>query len=107
MDWSELEREEHGTWLELHRVLLRIRHDEIHPRIGAMTGRDAWYEMRGPHALFARWMHDMDGLVLEANLGNEPQSGFSERPRGRAIFATHDHFAGGVAPAWSVRWSID
>jgi 1,4-alpha-glucan branching enzyme len=107
LDWSEPAREPHRTWLELHRALLRIRRDEINPRIEALTGRDAWYEMRGSRALFARWMHDGGGIVLEANLGDAEQSGFVELARGRIIYATHDVFPGGIAPPWSVRWSIE
>ena len=108
LDWNEPSREPHRELLELHRRLLRLRHAEIDPRIHGLSGRDAWYEMRGTRALFARWVHDdATGLVLEANLSDEPQSGFAERARGRVVYATHDMFEGGVAPGWSVRWSIE
>jgi 1,4-alpha-glucan branching enzyme/maltooligosyltrehalose trehalohydrolase len=108
LDWDEPSRETHREQLELHRELLRIRHVEIDPRLHALSGRDAWYEMRGARALFARWVLAQEsGLVLEVNLSDAPQAGFTEHARGRLLYATHDSFAGGVAPGWSVRWSIE
>ncbi|HTX02058.1 MAG TPA: malto-oligosyltrehalose trehalohydrolase [Candidatus Acidoferrales bacterium] len=108
LDWDERSREPHRELLALHRRLLQIRRAEIVPCIHALSGRDAWYEMRGKRALFARWIHDdLKGLVLEANLADEPQTGFAERARGRVLYATHETFPGDLAPGWSVRWSIE
>jgi len=108
LNWEERSRGSHGEMFDFHRTLLRIRHAEIAPRTRHLSGRDAWYEMRGKRALFARWMHDdTSGLVLEANLCDDSQSGFSERAHGRVLYATHETFPGGVAPGWSVRWSIE
>ena len=108
LDWDEPSREPHRALLELHRELLRIRRAEVDPRLHRLSGRDAWYEMRGSRALFARWMHaEGSGLVLEANLTDAPQAGFNEHARGRLLYATHAVFENGVAPGWSVRWSIE
>jgi maltooligosyltrehalose trehalohydrolase len=105
--WNEMREEGHAQWLELHRTLLRLRRKEISSRTEGLTGCDAAFEQRGSRGLCAQWtLTGRSVLRLETNLGSASQSGFSERPEGRMLFATHESFEGGVAPPWTVRWSL-
>jgi maltooligosyltrehalose trehalohydrolase len=107
LDWSEPMQDRHRSRLELYRELLRVRREEIVPHTAGVSGRDAVYELRGTRGLEARWrLRDGARLVLEANLSARPQSGFAPRAEGRVLHASHELFEDGVAPAWSVRWSL-
>ncbi|MBD5633222.1 MAG: DUF3459 domain-containing protein, partial [Candidatus Eremiobacteraeota bacterium] len=59
----------------------------------------------GDRGLRARFRLD-DGktLALEANLGSEPLG--VGTAKGKVLFATHDSSADGIAPPWSVRWTL-
>jgi len=107
LDWDERTRGVHAEWLALHRTLLQLRQREIVPRIAKATGERARYQVRGPRGLYATWQLD-DGatLILETNLGARPQRDFAASAPGRNLYATHETFADGTAPPWSVRWSI-
>jgi hypothetical protein len=51
-------------------------------------------------------LDDGTTLLLEANLGAEPLTGFASDALENVLFATHDAaFPNAVAPPWSVRWS--
>ena len=105
--WDEREREPHAAWLALYRHLLTVRREEIVPRIERVRGTDASYDVFGDRALRVRWQLRTGMLRVEANLGELATSGFDERPDGRVLYATHaGAYAGGVAPPWSVRWSL-
>lgn len=107
LDWAEREREGHREWLELHRTLLRIRREQIVPRIAGISSRDCTYQTVGRCGLRARWGTSGGALHLEANLGASPCDGFPQMPPGRVIFSLQDpHFGSGVAPPWSVRWTL-
>ena len=84
-----------------------MRREEIVPRIERVRGTDASYDVFGDRALRVRWQLRTGMLRVEANLGELATSGFDERPDGRVLYATHaGAYAGGVAPPWSVRWSL-
>lgn len=107
--WDERSTPPHDAWLAYYRDLLRIRATEIAPRSAHACGIDADYTAIGEFGLRARWLLD-DGssLALETNLGETAQAGFSASPKGYVVFSTHDPtFADGIAPPWSVRWTID
>ena len=107
--WDERATSPHDAWLAYYRNLLRIRALEIAPRSALACGIDADYAGIGECGLRARWRLD-DGcmLGLETNLGETAQAGFSANPKGYIVFSTHDPtFTNGIAPPWSVRWTID
>ncbi len=108
LQWEEREHEPHRSWLEFYRRVLAVRRKHIAPRISSVRGEDASYELLGRSGLRARWRLD-DGAVLrlEANLGPEPEPGFTPYPQGNLAFTTHDDFADALAPPWSVRWTFD
>ena len=107
--WEERTTSLHAAWLAYYRHLLHVRATEIAPRSARACGRDADYATIGAFGLQAQWRLD-DGhtLVLETNLGASAQAGFSSDPKGYVVFTTHaSTFADGIAPPWSVRWTID
>jgi maltooligosyltrehalose trehalohydrolase len=109
LDWSELAAPVHRAWLGYYRNLLQLRRTEIAPRTAGARGDDAWFEEVGTRGLAATW-HLPGGTVLQlaANLGAEAQGGFAPPPADALVlFATHDpSFPNGIAPAWSVRWTL-
>lgn len=106
--WDERERGEHARWLAYYRDLLHLRRTYVAPAAADAAGTGASYEMHGDRALHARWT--LDGgraLMLDANLGEAPAAGFAEDAAGTIVFATHGpRYERGVAPPWSVRWSL-
>ena len=107
--WDERTTSPHDAWLAYYRNLLRIRAVEIAPRSARACGLDADYAAIGDCGLRAKWrLDDGSALALETNLGHTARAGFSPHPKGHVIFATHDPtFVDGIAPPWSVRWTID
>ncbi len=108
LDWSQLALPEHREWLRFYQTLLQCRRDEIAPRAAAATGRHARYRIVGERGLAASWRLAGDArLYLDANLSGRAQSGFSQEPAGRVLFATHEQrMDAGVAPPWAVRWAL-
>ena len=108
LQWSELDDEPHRAWLEYYRRLLTIRRTEIAPRTAALHGTDANFEQSGAYGLRARFRFHDGALALDANLGDAPAAGFAALPSGDVLFATHDpSYPQGIAPPWSVRWTLD
>lgn len=104
--WDERAIEPHRSMLEFYRSLLALRKAEIVPRIAAVNARDASFTEHGDTGIEATWRITGGTLRLEANLAAEPCGGFAVTPAGRCLFGP-PAFVDGVAPAWSVRWSID
>jgi malto-oligosyltrehalose trehalohydrolase len=107
LNWAEIAEPDHAGWFAYYARLLAIRNAEIAPLTARITGNDASYETMGERGLRAHFRLD-DGttLLLEANLGSEPLSGFASDAPGTVVFATHEPtFPNAVAPPWSVRWS--
>jgi malto-oligosyltrehalose trehalohydrolase len=105
LKWEERDAEPHRSMLAHYRALLHLRASEIVPRIATVNGRDAAFVQRGATGIEATWNVDGGTLRLEANLGSDPVGGFADAAPGRVIYGPAE-FAGGSAPAWSVRWSI-
>ena len=103
LDWSAPARDPHAGRLDLVRRLLRVRGNEIVPRLAGIPGGQARARCEGG-VVSAQWrMGDGSVLALIANL----TSGKAKRPaathQGRPIW--------GGAPAqelapWSVHWAI-
>ena len=104
LDWAERERPPHRQWLELHRQLLRMRLDEIVPRIEEIAAAQASYER-----LRRAWSAGaLAHAGRDARARCEPQCVAVRRvrsgaPGSRAVRGARGRFAGGVAPAWGVR----
>ena len=107
LQWDERSRESHRELLEHYRTLLYVRATDIVPRIGGLRGRDARYVIAGERGLRMTWQTADGTLRADINLSPDIATGFTERLPGRLLFATHgETYAGGAAPAWSVRWSL-
>lgn len=107
--WEERATAPHAAWLAFYRNLLALRRREIVPRIERVTGNDSRFETFGATGLRATWrLDDASTLALEANLGPTAGTRFSTLPQGFVVFSTHDPtYPDGIAPPWSVRWTLD
>ena len=106
--WEERTMPTHAAWLAFYRELLHVRMREIVPRIAGVTGCESHYETFGDASLRATWRLD-DGTILrlDGNFDATPAAEFSSTPNGTVLYSTHaPHYAGGVAPPWSVRWTL-
>ncbi len=90
--WVDRNRAAGRRWLSLYRELLRLRREEIVPRIGA-PGR---HRGLGARAFEVCW----DRIALVANCGEEPVTA-GAAPPGRKIWG--DGIAGA---AWSAHWWV-
>jgi maltooligosyltrehalose trehalohydrolase len=96
-----LHRPEENEWLEHYRTLLRLRHEEVVPRLKGVSGGQAEYRTAGERGLRVRWtLGDGSALALAANLGPEPGSGFEAS--GRTLYAL-----GEPGGPWSVAWYLE
>ena len=107
LDWESREEPEHRQWLDFYRFLLRLRREEVVPRLPGTGGGEALCRPVGERGLRVQWpLGDGSLLTLLANLGAESLGGFEEPP-GKLLYATE-----GVAgteremPAWSVAWYL-
>jgi malto-oligosyltrehalose trehalohydrolase len=105
LQWDERESEPHRTMLALYRSLLKLRKNEIAPRIAGLSARAASFVERGPAAIEASWNVAGGVLKLEANLSAQACGGFELTAPGRWIYGPTE-FAQGSAGPWAVRWSI-
>ena len=105
LDWNGAG--EHRNWLEFYKELLRLRCEEIIPRLKSMPGGETAYRLVGERGLRAQWsLGDGSLLTLMANLGDEPLAGF-EQATGRLIYATEGATEDErELPAWSVAWYL-
>ncbi len=106
--WAERTTAPHDAWLAYYTNLLAIRRREIVPRIESVNGADSRFEICGRTGLRATWrLDDATVLQLEANLSAEPLAGFPSVPRGLIVFDTHPAaYPDGLAPPWSIRWTV-
>ena len=104
--WEERGDPPHAAVLAHTTALLHARLRHIIPAIEHVRGTDATMERIGATGLLLRWTLPDGTLHADANLDDSALAGFPERSTGDTIFTTHgDVYAGGVAPAWAVRWS--
>ena len=75
--WDETATEPHAGWLEWYRGLLATRRAEIVPRLAAIGGNAARFEIIGEEAVLVRWrLGGREELALAANLSATPREGF-------------------------------
>lgn len=111
LDWRECVRPPHGRWLACTKAILKLRADEIAPRLAAGETRSLGARSFGSHGVHAAWqLGDGSRLTLLANLGLDAAPAI-DRPPGRLLHATVPN-ADTEAPRltlapWSVAWFID
>jgi malto-oligosyltrehalose trehalohydrolase len=101
LDWSALQDESHREWLGWYRNILRIRAQEIVPRLPRLIPGSASYQVLGYLAIQARWrIAGGELLELIANLGASPQD-VEWEGAGRCLLEHHEPGA-----PWSASWRI-
>ncbi|MGE0746829.1 MAG: malto-oligosyltrehalose trehalohydrolase [Rhodospirillales bacterium] len=108
LDWSARDREPHRGRLAYTRALLRIRAEEIVPRLRGIAGDQPGWRVDGG-ALRVEWrLGDGSRLHLLANLTDAACPITAPLPDGRTIFATPaTATAGRALPPWSAIWLLD
>ncbi len=109
LDWHRREQSAHRAMLDHYRQLLRLRRQEIVPRLrniptpaGAVRWRD------GPTLAVDWCLGDGATLSLAANLAPEARPSPPLRPSGRVLFACASAPAdGGQLAPWSVAWTLN
>lgn len=106
LDWNDREKEIHADWLSLYRALLRIRREEIAPRLVGIGGYAGHYEIIADRALKVWWTL-ADGAVLTviANLSPEPLDGVNAWDGGRPLWL-EGIASGSTLEPWCVVVSI-
>ncbi len=111
LDWGEKDRAPHDRWLARSRVLLRLRAEQLAPRLAAGRSRSEGAEALGPRAVRAAWrLGDGSRLTLLACLGPDGLERV-ELPQGRIVHASAADVGPaleqGTLPAWSVAWFLE
>ncbi|KRB01656.1 malto-oligosyltrehalose trehalohydrolase [Devosia sp. Root685] len=106
LDWSNLNREPHQSWLKHYRSLIDLRKVEIVPRLSGQNGFAGRYELLGIKSVLVTWrMGDGSILRLYANLADETQEGVPPL-EGRQIFLQGYAEEGRLGP-WTALWTIE
>jgi glycogen operon protein len=108
--WNELQDPAHRRRLEAVRELLRLRFQQVVPRLPGSPGGAAGYRRIGERGLFVEWqLGDGSRLTLLANLGEPADAGF-ERPAGEPLWVTgpdvRADLASGGMPSWGVAFFL-
>jgi 1,4-alpha-glucan branching enzyme len=112
LDWDSLLEAAHHDWLVFYRRLLRLRREQIVPRLAGMPGGAAVFRQLGETGLQVRWrLGDGAELVLLTNLGAAPLPvTAAQLPAGEPLYAEPASLAVQPAaqrlPPWSVLWSV-
>jgi maltooligosyltrehalose trehalohydrolase len=113
LDWAELTVAPHEEWLSLYRSLLALRHALIVPHLSAqglqISGTQAQYRVVAECGLIVHWRMGEVTLILLANLGAKPLTGF-QPPSGVLFYVSDSAVPSGLAehflPPWSVAWYL-
>ncbi len=105
--WDERREPDHARVLDYVTNVLALRKTHVVPAIADLRGTDASFTRIGMCGMQLQWnLGDGSVLHADANLGPDELTGMRERLDGVTFASTHDEdYPGGVAPAWSVRWS--
>ena len=111
LTWADKEGSHHRERLQLCRRLLRLRHEEIIPRLAGIGGDSGRFETLGDCGLLVDWrLADGGRLGLVANMGADGAPAPPRSPPGRLLFATDEQDPAGIAkgrmPPWSVAWFL-
>jgi maltooligosyltrehalose trehalohydrolase len=112
LDWQEGEAGEGRRHLELVRHLLALRRSAIVPRLTAVSGNSARYEVHANQALRVRWrLGDDSHLVLIANLSQRAATGLDWTLHGEILHAEPAGWSMAERidrlPAWAVGFALD
>ena len=104
LDWHELDQPEHAACLARTRRLLRLRAEQIAPRLGDDV-RVVHTQALGSRGLLVSWrLSDGGRLTLLANLGDVSIAS-PGIPPGNLLHSTHTDLTGDLPP-WSVAWVL-
>ncbi len=105
LDWDERKSPTHARWLALYVQLLRLRHEQLVPRL-AMAGSGS-FELAGPGLLTLRWpLGEGGALHMLANL-DDAAAHAQSLPPGELIYHSHADVEHLQRPPWSVRVSME
>jgi|HubBroStandDraft_2_1064218.scaffolds.fasta_scaffold07159_2 malto-oligosyltrehalose trehalohydrolase len=104
LQWNDLQSPLHSDWLTWYRNLLRVRTEEIVPRLPKFAGNHATFHVQ-ENILQVQW-HSIDGslLKLQACLSDQP-SPIPPDLTGRQICRQGSASSNSLG-SWSVLWSI-
>ena len=109
LDWQSLDAAEGAVWYTYYRLLLKLRRQEIIPRLRTMQPGENHWQAIGKSGLEVHWpLQTGEDLLLFANLGRQPCPG-AGFPDQAPIFASHDFMESRqetTLPPWSVFWFI-
>jgi maltooligosyltrehalose trehalohydrolase len=111
LDWNAAHEPAGRRWIEAHRELLRLRRDQIVPRLNRAPGASGNYKLLSERAFAVRWrLGDGTGLTLIANFGATAAL-VGKRPQGRLLYGVPDGVADALAknnaPPWSAAWYLE
>ena len=111
LDWNQIEKPLHQTWLSYYRKLLALRRRHIIPRLLGLSGAKGDFRRLTAGALEVRWiLGDASRLTVVANLGDNKMETDMERPEGSLLFASGQAMTTGKTfgnmPPWSVAWFL-
>ncbi len=109
LDWNSLGQIEHKVWHDFYRQLLRIRREQIAPRLRGIGSNRSGWRMLSERTLVAEWiLPDTAQLTLLANLGVRPYHDSVKMP-GKLLYSapadTADQLGDGMPP-WSAAWFL-
>jgi malto-oligosyltrehalose trehalohydrolase len=106
LDWTALQTEPHGDWLNWYRSVLSTRRVEIVPRLPRIRTAGASSRILGPLAVQVLWQIDNDEqLELIANLNGAPVADEWDEA-GRTLLQCNGPPSVGKLPPWFVSWRI-
>ena len=111
LHWSEQAGLEHNDWLTFYRKLIELRHTEIIPCLGLLSGIQSHYHLPTEYVLSVEWVLAKDvRLNLLANFGDEPFLKV-KNPPGRLLFSSafdaNEALLKGKLPGWTSVWFIE
>lgn len=111
LDWSISGSGVHAEWHRFYRDLLRMRREEIAPRLAKLRGGAASAQRFSESGLHVMWsLGDGSTLAMTANLSAKSSLGPPPPSAARLLYAVGDGtvlpLAGGKLPPWSVAWFI-
>jgi malto-oligosyltrehalose trehalohydrolase len=104
--WEERGEPEHAAMLAFVTSVLAARSRDVIPFVADVDGTGAGFAPIGDRGIALHWTFAGGTFHADAQLGDATETPFPERLPGTTFFSTHGAaYAGGRAPAWSVRWA--
>jgi 1,4-alpha-glucan branching enzyme/maltooligosyltrehalose trehalohydrolase len=111
LKWLEQSEPGHQAWLSLYRKLIKLRHLEIIPCLGQLSGIQSNYHLLSEQVLAVEWMLSKGTcLNLLANLSDKPVFG-AEISGSNLLFCSdpnaNEELLPERLPAWTTVWYLD